>query len=490
MNVLAFDLGGSGGKVFLGQFDGHTIYLENVHRFENSPISINGGLYWNIISIYQQMNIGIKKAIHITNDNIESLGIDTFSNDFVFIDSNGELLSPLRCYRDNRTQKYQQDIYNKISPKTLYFLTGNQNASFNTLMQLAAMQQAGQRFILDNSYKMLFTPDLLINFLTDKFISEYTISSVSQMYSFKDKNWCNEILDIFKISKDLFGDLVEPGTIIGTTKESYNSQLQTKGFQVTAVCEHDTASAFLASICQSDCAIISSGTWALVGTEVSEPIITDESFKYNIANEGGYPGRHRLLRNVMGSWLIQEIREYYKSQSQEYSYAQLESLAVDAPPFIYLIDVDNPIFFSPGDMPKKISTYCMNLYGHAPKTIGELVRCVYESLAFKYRWNIEKLEQITYKPLPTINIVGGGSNSMLVCQFTANACNKPVIAGPSEATALGNILVQLIANKQISDINQGKNILQTSFPTQKFYPEDTKVWEEQYYKFKGLFNLD
>jgi rhamnulokinase len=490
VNVLAFDLGGSGGKVLLGRYDGTNIHLESVHRFENSPILINSSLYWNIINIYQQMNIGIKKAISMTNDTIVSLGIDTFSNDFAFIDRTGELLSPVRCYRDNRTQKYKQETYKKISPETLYSLTGNQNALFNTLMQLSAMRQAGQGHILDNSYKMLFTPDLLINFLTGEFVSEYTISSVSQLYNFKDQNWCDIILDTFQIPKDMLGKLVQPGTIIGPTKEEYNKQLQTKGFQVIAVCEHDTASAFLASVNDRDCAIISSGTWALVGTEIPEPIITEQGLKYNIANEGGYPGRHRLLRNVMGSWLIQEIREYYKENNQEYSYAELEIFATEAKPFAYLIDVDDPMFFSPGNMPEKIRTYCLNHYKQAPQTIGALVRCVYESLAFKYRWTIEKLEHMILKPLASINVVGGGSKSNLMCQFTANACNKPVAAGPSEATALGNILVQLIANKQIADISEGKKIIRASFPTQEFLPEDILIWEKEYVKFKNLLKLN
>jgi sugar (pentulose or hexulose) kinase len=488
MNMVAFDLGGSGGKVILGKFDGEKIKLEPLHRFEHSPYLINGGLYWNIINIYQQLNIGLKKAIAATGDNITSFGIDSFSNDFAFI-SGGELITPLRSYRDNRTERYKEQIYNKLSPEELYSLTGNQNANFNTLMQLAAMKEAGQSYITDNADKMLFTPDLLIYFLTGEAVAEYTISSVSQIYSYSDNTWSKTILDAFKLSDKMFGRLVMPGTIVGKTTDSYNKQFGTTGFNVVSVCEHDTASAFLASTASGDTAIISSGTWALVGTELDAPVINDFGMKYNVANEGGYPGHHRLLRNVMGTWLLQEIRAYYNERGQELSYSQMESMADSETPFAYLIDVDEAQFFEPGNMPEKIKDACQRLYGSAPQSVGALVRCVYESLAFKYRWTIEILEHMTGKKLSTINIVGGGSKDKLMCAFTASACGRPVIAGPAEATAYGNMLVQLIAAGEINDIAEGKLILQASFETQQYEPKDTAIWDEKYQQFKSLFKL-
>ncbi|MDF2568021.1 MAG: rhamnulokinase, partial [Oscillospiraceae bacterium] len=306
----------------------------------------------------------------------------------------------------------------------------------------------------------------------------------------EDNYWSRPILDAYELSENMFGRLVMPGTIAGKTTEIYNRQLGTKGFNVVLVCEHDTASAFLAATAGKDCAIISSGTWALVGTETEKPIINEYGMKHNIANEGGYPGHHRLLRNVMGNWLIQEIRAYYREEGHKYNYAELEAMAQNEEPFSFLIDVDAPQFFEPGNMPQKIKDTCMNLYGKAPQSVGALVRCVYESLAFKYRWAIEILEHMTGKTMPIINIVGGGSKDDLMCNFTACACGKPVIAGPSEATSYGNMLVQLIAAGEISGIEEGREILKASFVSRRFEPSDTPLWDEKYKEFKTMFGLE
>ncbi|HBE79042.1 MAG TPA: rhamnulokinase [Firmicutes bacterium] len=490
MNCIAFDLGGSGGKLFLCHFDGEHLSLKDVHRFDNNPLSLNNGLYWNILNIYSHLNTGVKKAMQLADQPIVSLGLDSFSNDFAFIDQSGELLTQLRCYRDQRTEKHKAAIYAKMSPERLYSLSGNQIALFNTLMQLAAMQESGQGYILKNAHKMLFAPDLLINFLTGETASEYTIASVSQMFDFSKNTWNDEIIRAYDIPPNIFCDIVTPGTIIGKTKNSYNKELDITGFNVVSVCEHDTASAFLSSMSKGDHIIISSGTWSLVGTEVNAPIINPMSYRYNIANEGGFRGRHRLLRNVMGLWIIQELRNYYNSHGQQYSFADMEEAATQAKPFAHRIDPDDLIFFSPEDMPLKISQKCMEFDGKSPQNMGETVRCAVESLAFKYRWSIEKIEQLIGKSLPIINIIGGGSKDRLLCQFTANACNKSVLAGLSDATALGNILVQLLANRQISSLEQGQDLIRQSFPIAEYLPCETPVWEEKYQEFKATFHLD
>lgn len=301
MNILAFDLGASGGKLFLAKIDGDNVSIENIHRFDNVSYSANGALFWDIINIYKEMNVGIKKAIEMTDDQIDSFAIDSFSNDFGLIDKNGQLLTQVRCYRDERTARHADKIYSKLSKEKLYELSGNQNALFNTYLQLGAMREDGHGFLLDNAYKLLFIPDLLINFLTGKTISEYTISSVSQLYDFKKDDWCQEILDSYDIPRELFGTLTKPGTLLGNTQESYNEMMGTKGFPVSVVCEHDTASAYLSSPLHTDCALVSCGTWSLIGTELDHCVITPEGYAANLANEGGYEGHHRILRNVMGS---------------------------------------------------------------------------------------------------------------------------------------------------------------------------------------------
>jgi sugar (pentulose or hexulose) kinase len=490
MNCLAFDLGGSGGKLLLGRFDGERLSLEEAHRFGNYPISLNAGLYWDIFHIYNQLNLGVRKAARLAAGPLVSLGLDTFSNDFAFIDRQGELLTPLRCYRDPRTERYRDAIYAKMAPEKLYELTGNQIAPFNTLMQLAAMQEAGQGYLLENAYKMLFTPDLLAHFLTGETVAEYTIASVSQMFDFRTGDWNDAILEAYRIPRRILGALVQPGTAIGRTKEAYNRELGSAGFEVIAVCEHDTASAFLAAVSRGDRAIISSGTWSLVGTEVAAPIIEPAGYRYNIANEGGCAGRHRLLRNVMGLWIIQQLQSDYHRQGADYSFAEMEAAASQAAPFAHRIDPDDPLFFSPEGMADKIRRKCLETDGKAPRTMGETVRCAAESLAFKYRWAIEKIEQLSGKALPCINIVGGGSKDKLLCQFTANACNRPVLAGLPHATALGNILLQLLANREIAGIEQGKAVIANSFPIAEYQPRQTRLWEEKYAEFKEAFHLE
>ncbi|MGO8692562.1 MAG: rhamnulokinase [Rectinemataceae bacterium] len=488
-SCLAFDLGGSGGKLVLCRFDGERISLEAVHRFTNEPVSANDCLYWDLWHIYRQMNEGVKRAAKLAKTGIGSIGVDAFSNDHAFIDARGELLTPLRCYRDGRTARYKDAIYAKMSPDRLYAASGNQIAPFNTLMQLAAMREAGQAHILDNAHRMLFTPDLLINFMTGEAAAEYTIASVSQMFDFGRRDWNSEILDAFEIPRGILCEIVDPGTVIGVTRESYNEMLGVSGFKVVSICEHDTASAFLAAPSEGERIIISSGTWSLVGTEVPEPIIEPLGYRYNIANEGGMEGRHRLVRNVMGLWIIQELRRQYELRGLGCDYAQMEDAAARAKPFACMIDPDAPVFFSPKDMESAIVRHCAEKMEQPPETMGEMVRCVTESLAFKYRWAVEKIEELVGRRLTVVNVVGGGSQNRLLCQFTANACNRPVLAGPDEATSLGNSLVQLLADGQISSIAEGKELVRRSFPIVEYLPREPNSWDEEYHKFVELFAL-
>lgn len=486
MNILAFDLGASGGKLFLANIKDGKASIQNIHRFDNVSCQMNGHLYWDIINIYKEMNTGIKKAIELTGDNIDSFAIDSFSNDFAFIDEKGALLTPVRCYRDGRTERHAAKIYGRISKERLYALSGNQNALFNTYMQLAAMCEDGHDYILRNAHKLLFIPDLLINFLTGKTISEYTISSVSQLYDFKKDDWCQEILDSYDIPRSLFGTLTKPGTLIGRTQDSYNEYMETKGFPVSVVCEHDTASAYLASPVTTDCALISCGTWALIGTELPSCVITPEGYQANLANEGGYEGHHRLLRNVMSSWFIQETKRYYKEHGQDYSFEDLGHMAEKVEPFRYFFDPDERLFYEPGNMPKKIQQYCMEHYGSKPDTAGEIVRCIYESLAMKFRWTIEQLEKASGKALPVINMMGGGAKADMLCQFTANASGRTVTAGPDEATAIGNITVQLIATGAAENLEEAKAIMASSYETKEYAPQNTMQWDIRYKEFLKL----
>jgi rhamnulokinase len=489
MNVLAFDLGGSGGKVVLGILTEDHLEVKTLNQFEHSAISINGSLYWDILSIYREMCNGIRLAIDHTGDSITSIGIDSFCNDFSIIAPSGQMLTQIHSYRDNRTKAHADEIYNVMSMEQLYKINGNQNALFNTLLQLASMNCQEQDYLLRHGNKLLFIPDLLIYFLSGKMMTEYTLASVSQMFDYNTGTWNHEILEKFQIPQELFADLVYPGTIHSSTSTTFNEEHKTKGFDIVTVCEHDTASAFLASPFNKNCAIISCGTWALVGTETSKPVINNFGYHFNIANEGGYEGHHRILHNVMGTWIVQEIRAAFCSQGLKYTYTQLEELAEAAEPFQYLIDVDDECFYSPGSMPERLQDYCDRLYGAHPESIGEMVRCVYESLALKYCWNINNLQKLLGTEFGIINIVGGGSQSKLMCQFTANACNCFVAAGPVEATALGNILAQLLANGQIDSVEEGRELILKSFPVTEYYPQNIGAWKNQYTLFTNQFDL-
>jgi sugar (pentulose or hexulose) kinase len=484
MNILAFDLGGSGGKLMEGQFDGKRINLSELARFEHSAVRMGAGLYWGLAGIYRYLLEALRKA----KGPIFSLGIDSFSNDFGFIDKNGELLTPIRCYRDERTSRCADYVYRRLSPRALYELTGNQNAQFNTLMQLGAMQAAGQGWVLENAHKLLFVPDLFVYFLTGQITAEYTVSSVSQLYSYTDNDFSREILEAFNIRRDLFGSLVMPGTAAGRLLESLCRDQGISPFKVVSVCGHDTASAYLSSpLDRRDAVIISSGTWSLMGCELEAPLINEAAYKHNIANEGGYPGHHRFLKNVMGSWIIQEIRAGFRAKGVEYSYSELEAEAKKAVPFAHFIDVDDDLFFSPGNPVEKIQNACRVKYGNAPEETGELIRCVYDSLAMKYRRNLEILKNVGGMSFGVINIIGGGSKDSLICQFTADACKLPVVAGPQEAAILGNILVQLISAGEIASIKEGREIIASSFPPVWYEPENTAQWDEAYERFCALF---
>ncbi len=489
-NIIAFDLGGSGGKLFLGRYENGHLQLETLHRFEHAAISVNGNLYWDLLRIYQELCTGIKKAVALSGDDIASLGIDSFCNDFALITPEGELLTQMHSYRDPRTVTLKSDIYNVMAPEELYAINGNQNAPFNTLMQLAAMILQNQKYLLEKN-TLVFLPDLLIYFLSGKMFTEYTLASVSQMYDYSKADWSQEILDKYGIPRELFAPIVMPGTINCQTNQAANEALQTKGFSIVNVCEHDTASAFLASITEGPTALISCGTWALVGLETDAPVISDFGCKYNIANEGGYPdGHHRILKNVMGTWIIQEIRADYLSQGISYGFGELEALAKEAEPFAYVINVDDDAFYAPGNMIKRIQDYCDLHYGSHPETPGQLIRCVNESLAMKYRWNLEKLQTLTGLSLQAVNMLGGGSQSALMCQFTADATGLPVIAGPVEATALGNMIVQLTALGQISGIEEGRQVLRNSVEFKEYIPTDRNRWDDEYNKYVAKFNLD
>lgn len=483
MNLLAFDLGASNGKVFLARFNGKLLNLELVRRFENNAVTVKDDLFWDVLYIFSELKAGIADGLRITKK-INSIGLDSFSNDFGLLDRNGHFINQVHTYRDQRTKRNEQKIFEIMPKERIHKLSGNQVALFPTLMQLAAMKLEDQGYLLDGSCCLLFLPDLFTYFLTGSIGSEYTISSVSQLLDFDNANWNRDILDAFRIPSHLFAPILMPGSKVGkiTDKNLVNGQV----VDVIAVCEHDTASAFLAAPFGEDSIIISSGTWSLVGVEVPRYIINDFTFEHNIANEGGYPGHHRLLKNVMGLWLIQECRRSYAASGQDFSFVELMHLAAMQKPFKFMINPNNEQFFSPGNMPDKIVKYCLASGQGRPKNISEVIRCIVESLALQYRLVIEELEAVSNSHYEQINIVGGGSNNRLLNQCVADATGRRVVAGPEEATAVGNLLVQLMAQGEISNVNQGRQVVKHSFSLEIFEPCLKTGWDERFAIYKQM----
>lgn len=485
MEYLSFDLGASGGKMFRGAFNGETLRLTPVHSFANKAIPLAEGLYWDFLGIYEEMCTGICKAA--ADRPFDSFGIDSFNNDFSFINHGGELLFPLRSYRDSRTSRFADAIYRKISPRALYQYTGNQIAPFNTFMQLAAMREDGLGYVFEQAEKLLFLPDLLGYYLTGEQYTEYSIAAETQMLSWDTREWIGEVLELFQIPRCLFAPLVMPGSVVGQASPRFMSQYRVPAFSHVAVCEHDTASAFIAAPVSGDTAILSCGTWSIIGAETNAPIINDYGYKHNIANEGSLSGHHRLCVNVMGLWIIQQLKVEFALRNLHYNFAQTQSLALNAPPFAAFINPDNPAFYYPGDMIGKVSANCLQdgPEGVSPEP-GALFRCVYESLAFQYRWALEKLECLLGVTFKAVSFIGGGAQDELLCRFTANAINRPVIAGPFDATSAGNILVQMQAHGAIDNIAQGREVIRRSFQLREYLPGETRIWEEEYGRYCAL----
>lgn len=491
MKRIAFDLGASSGKMMLGEFDGERLRTQEIHRFTNRQVSAAGGLYWDFLGIYRNLAEGIRKGRALAGEAIGSLGMDSFCNDFGLVGRNGALVTQMHCYRDPRAARWESEIYRKVGKEELHRMTGNQNALFNTVIQLAAMQLEGEGYLLENGGKLLHLPDLLSYLLTGRMYSEYTMASVTQMFDYGTDDWHQEILRRFGITEEILSPVLHPGQTVGRFTNEAAREIGVEKIKVVAVGEHDTASAVAAlPITQKNIAYISSGTWSLMGVETEKPVINADTFRYNIAIEGGVEHRYRMLKNIMGLWLVQECRLEYIKMGKEYSFEELSCLAEKEQPFRSLVDPDDPAFYMPGNMLEKIQTFCQNTGQPVPETPGQFVRTAKESLAFKYRWVMEKLETIRAGKIQRIHILGGGGQDRQLNQFTADACGRPVDAGPAEAALMGNFLMQMKADGEIADITQGREILARSIEISTYDPRQTAVWEEHYQYFKTLLRAD
>lgn len=479
--VLAFDFGASSGRAIIGCFDGDKITLEEVHRFSNDPVSVGGTVYWDVLRLFYEIKQGIIKAK--IAGGFDSIGIDTWGVDFGLIDSEGKLMENPVHYRDARTVGLVDEAFKTMPKEKLYGITGIQFMELNTLFQLISLKKY-RPWMLERADKMLFMPDLFGYMLTGKMCAEYSIASTSQLIDLDKRTWSKEILDAFGIKESVFAPLVQPGTVLGELSKEICEECGVDPVPVISVCGHDTQSAITSVPCEDgDFAFLSSGTWSLFGTELDKPIVNETSMNINITNEGGFDGSTGFLKNIIGLWLIQESRRQWKREGKEYSYADLEKLALAAEPFKCFIDPDAPEFVPHGNIPERVREFCRKTGQYVPETVGEIMRCIYESLAMKYRLTFEKLRECTERDYPVIHVIGGGTKDGLLCQMTANSCDRTVKAGPIEATVMGNVAVQLMSDGSVKNIGQARKIVADSSELKTFEPKDTDKWAKAYEDF-------
>lgn len=479
--VLAFDFGASSGRAIIGSFDGEKITLKEVHRFTNDPVDLGGTLYWDVLRLFYEIKQGIVKAK--IAGGFDSIGIDTWGVDFGLIDKNGRLLENPVHYRDKRTSGLVEESFKSVPRQKMYDITGIQFMELNTLFQLISLKKQRPE-MLERADKMLFMPDLFAYFLTGKMCSEYSIASTSQLIDINTRSWSKELLDAFGIKESLFAPLTEPGTQLGNLSKEICEECGVESVPVISVCGHDTQSAITAVPCESgDFAFLSSGTWSLFGTELQKPIVNETSLKINITNEGGFGGTTGFLKNIIGLWLIQESRRQWQREGKDYSYADLEKLALSEEPFKCFIDPDAPEFVPQGNIPERVREFCRKTGQHVPESVGEIMRCIYESLAMKYRMTFEKLCECTGKDYPVIHVIGGGTKDGLLCRMTASSCGKTVKAGPIEATVMGNVAVQLMSDGTIGSISEARKAVAASESLKTYEPENTDEWIKAYESF-------
>ncbi len=482
INVLAFDAGGGSTRIQQIGFTGKKLFLKQLARFDNGPITVGDTLHWDILGIYRDLKNGIQIASKQGTE-ISSLGIDTWGNDFVLLDKSQSMLENPYSYRDKRTIGCVEQVNQRIGGRELFSRNGIQQVRMNTLYQLFSLAKS-RPHMLEIADRLLFIPELLAWFLTGELHNEYTMATISQLYSYEAADWDYPLMSELGVPGRLFSPVVMPGADIGCLLPSVCNDLGIEPMKLIAVGSHDTASAVAAVPAPEGSPLyISSGTWSIVGTETETPVINSQSYEFNCANEGGVNGKIRLLKNVMGLWIMQEVQRRFAIEGRDYTFEELGQLAAASKPFGAVIDPDDGSFYEPVDMPDMIREYCRETGQPIPPDDGSLVRTVLESLAFKYRFVIEGLERLTRRTYDSIHIIGGGAANKLLCTFTANCCNKTVLAGPAEATALGNGLVQLVSLGEIANYDQARALVKSSLPQTEYPPQDTEQWEEQYHRF-------
>jgi len=477
---LAFDFGAESGRAVLAHLHSGVITTEEVDRFANEPVEYGGSLHWDIPKLWLEIR---KTLSRLQEVELSGIGVDAWGVDYALLGEHGELLLNPYHYRDKRTDGVMELAFEKVSRKEIYRETGIQFMPINTLYQLFAAKRDSPD-LLRAARTLLMIPDLFHYWLTGNAVCEFTNATTTQMVNAEKRAWSRDLMERLELPVDLPAGIVEPGTQVGALLEEVTSSRTLRGTPVIAPATHDTGSAVAAVVAREGTAFISSGTWSLLGTELDVPLITDEALRLNFTNEGGVCGTTRFLKNVMGLWMLQCCRSSWCSRGQVYEYRELMELASREADFEQLVDPDDESFLHPDDMPKTIDDFCARTQQSAPKTPGAYARTILESLAFKYRQVIGDLERLTRKPIHQIRIIGGGCKNHLLNQFAADATGRRVLAGPAEATALGNVAMQILATGAASSLSEVRAMIDRSFPTETFEPRETDKWERHVARFQ------
>ncbi len=485
-NYLAVDLGAESGRTIIGKLDNGHLSLTETHRFSNNSVRLNDGLHWDVLRLWSDIKEGVGKSSSKIDQPLDSIGLDTWAIDFALLDRTGALLSNPFHYRDARTNGMMDQAFNIMPRAEIFANTGIQFMQINTLYQLLALSLDNPS-LFDIAKTFVTIPDLFNYWLSGEITNEFTNATTTQCFDPNKRDWSTPILDAFKIPSHLFGPVTDPGIWIGTLLPYIAEETNAGAIPIVLPACHDTGSAVVAVPAgNQDFVWISSGTWSIMGVEAQQPFINEKALDYNFTNEGGVFGTWRLSKNIMGLWLIQECRREWMRQGEEISFDALTQFAVESDAFLSVIDPDFAEFLHPGDMPARIQKYCADTNQKVPQTKGQILRIALEGIALKYRWVLERLEELTEKHLAPIHIIGGGTKNNLLNQFTANSTNRTVITGPVEATAIGNILMQAIGLKHLSSLAEAREVVRASFELEVYEPKQTADWDEAYSRLQKV----
>ena len=484
LNFVALDLGAESGRAMLAGFDGRTLRLEEVHRFPNGGVRVLDSLHWNPLRLFADIKHGLEACAQKAGRAVSGLGLDTWGVDFALLGRDDELLGNPFHYRDRRTLGMMEKAFERVPPEEIFERTGIQFMPINSLYMLLSM--AGTP-ALEAASTFLMIPDLFNFWLSGRKACEFTDATTTQLYDQRAGDWARSVIEKLGLPRHIFLPVTQPGTVLGPLLPTVAEEVGLDSVPVIAPACHDSGSAVAAVPARNkNAAYISSGTWSIVGVEVNAPIITPQSLKFNFTNEGGVSGTVRFLKNVMGLWIVQECRRVWAQAGEELTYAELTALAERAVPFVSLVDPDDEAFLRPGNMPARLRDFCARTGQPVPEEKGALLRCIFDSLALKYRVAIERIEAMLGRRLEVIHVVGGGSQNRLLCQLTADAAGRPVIAGPVEATAIGNAVVQAMALGHLGSLAEAREVIQYSFELITYEPRPAAAWEEAYARFVKL----